>query len=89
VEVRISGQNRPANLGPVEIHATVNGSEAGSYRIGKPDVQVLKVPANASVTLTASATFGPKRHRRGGEQRSLSVVVSLQPETGLTGEVRR
>jgi hypothetical protein len=85
MELRISGQNRPAKLDPVEIHATVNGSEAGSYRIGKPDVQVLKLPANASVTLTASATFVPKRPKRlPGDfvQRSLSVVLSLQPETG-------
>ena len=85
IELRISGQYRPAKLGPVEIRATVNGSEVGSYRIGKPDVQVLRVPANASVTLTASATFEPKRPKRLPRdfvQRSLSVVLSLQPETG-------
>jgi hypothetical protein len=85
MELRISGQNRPAKLGPVEIRATVNGSEVGSYRIGKPDVQVLRLPANASVTLTASATFVPKRPKRVPRdfvQRSLSVVLSLQPETG-------
>jgi hypothetical protein len=82
MELRITGQYRPLKLGPVEISATVNGSEAGRYRIGQADTQVLRVPANASVTLTASATFGPKRHSRNVEQRSLSVVLSLQPEAG-------
>ena len=85
MELRISGQSRPVELAPVEIRATVNGSEAGSYRIGQPDVQVLRVPANASVTLTASATFVPKRPKRlprDAEQRRLSVVLSLQPEAG-------
>ena len=82
MELRISGQSRPLELGPVEIRATVNGSEAGSYRIGCPDVQVLRVPANASVTLTASATFIPKGLPRNVEQRGLSVVLSLQPEAG-------
>jgi hypothetical protein len=85
MELRISGQYRPVKLGPVEIRATVNGSEVGSYRIGQPDTQVLRVPANALVSLTASATFVPKRPKRlprDAEQRSLSVVLSLQPEAG-------
>jgi hypothetical protein len=83
MELRITGQQRPVKLGPVEIRATVNGSEVGSYRIGQPDTQVLRLPANALVTLTASATFGPersKRRPRDTEQRSLSVILSLQPE---------
>jgi hypothetical protein len=85
MELRISGQYRPVKLGPVEIRATVNGSEVGSYRIGQPDTQVLRVPANALVTLTASATFVPKRPKRlprDDDQRSLSVILSLQPEAG-------
>src|SRR5262249_47290581 len=45
MELRITGQHRPAELGPVEIRATVNGSEIASYLIGQPDTQVLKVPA--------------------------------------------
>jgi hypothetical protein len=56
-ELRITGRNRPVELGPVEIRATVDGSEVASYRIGQPDTEMLKVPASASVTLTASATF--------------------------------
>ena len=85
IELRISGQHRPVELGLVEIRATVNGSEVGSYRIGQPDTQVLKVPENASVTLTAGATFVPKPPKRltgEADQRSLSVVLSLQPEAG-------
>ena len=81
MEVRITGRYRPVELGPVEIRATVNGSEVASYRIGQPDTQVLKVPPNASVTLTASATFVPKGVPR-NEWRNLSVVLSLQPEAG-------
>ena len=79
MELRITGQYRPVELGPVEIRAIVNGSELARYHIGQPDTQVLRVPADASVTLTASATFIPKRLPR-NEQRSLSVVLSLQPE---------
>jgi hypothetical protein len=82
IELRITGQYRPVELGPVEIRATVNGSEMASYRIGQPDTQVLRVPADASVTLTASATFVPKGLPRNAEQRNLSVVLGLQPEAG-------
>ena len=82
IELRITGQYRPVELGPVEIRATVNGSEVASYRIGQPDTQVLRVPADTSVTLTASATFVPKGLPGNAEQRSLSVVLGLQPEAG-------
>src|SRR4029077_19879585 len=34
IELRITGQYRPVELSPVEIRATVNGSEMASYRIG-------------------------------------------------------
>jgi hypothetical protein len=78
IELRITGQYRPVELGPVEIRATVNGADVASYRIGQPDTQVLSVPANASVTLTASATFIPKKLPRNAEQRNLSVVLSVQ-----------
>ena len=82
IELRITGQYRPVELGPVEIRATVNGSEMASSRIGQPDTQVLRVPADASVTLTASATFVPKGLPRNAEQRNLSVILDLQPESG-------
>jgi hypothetical protein len=62
------------------MRATVNGSEVATYRIGQPDTQVLRVPANASVTLTASATFVPNGLPRDGIKRHLSVVLSLQPD---------
>jgi hypothetical protein len=45
-------------------------------------MQVLRVPADASGTLTASATFIPKGLPRTAEQRSLSTVLGLQPEAG-------
>ena len=86
IELRISGRYRPVELGPVEIRATVNGSEMASYHIGQPDTEVLRVPAYASVTLTASATFVPKRLLRSADRRSLSVLLSLQPEAGSASE---
>jgi len=82
IELSITGQYRPVELGPVEIDATVNGSEVASYRIGQRDTQVLSVPANASVTLRASATFVPNGLPRDGIQRRVSVLLSLQPESG-------
>jgi hypothetical protein len=56
-----------------------------TYRIDRPDTQVLSLPADASVTLTASATFTPKpqkRHPRNADPRNLSVVLALQTESG-------
>jgi hypothetical protein len=81
LEIQISGQYRPADLGPVEIHATINGSEEATYRIGKTDTQVLSAPADASITLTASATYIPKGLPLDAEQRRLSVVLHLEPES--------
>jgi hypothetical protein len=81
VEVRISGQYRPAKLGAVDIHAKINGSELANYRIGKADTQVLRVPADASVTLTASDTFIPKGRSPSPDQRSLSVGLGLRSES--------
>jgi hypothetical protein len=86
IELRITGQYRPAKLGPVEIRATVNGSEVARYRISQPDMQVLSVPANASVTLTASATFIPKKLPRNADERNLSVVLGVQPEAGSSAK---
>jgi hypothetical protein len=83
VELRISGQSRPADLGPVEISATFNGSAVATYRIGNTDTEVLRVPGEASVTLTASAAFIPTGLPPGVEQRRLSVVLSVQPESAL------
>jgi hypothetical protein len=83
MELRITGQYRPVELGPVEIRAIVNGSEMAPYHIGQPDTEVLRVPADASVTLIASATFVPNGLPPNVEQRSLSVVLGLQPETAL------
>jgi len=80
IELQITGQYRPVELGPVEIRVTVNGSEVATYRIGQPDTQVLRVPAGASVTLTASATFVPKGLHHSDDQRSLSVILGLLPQ---------
>jgi hypothetical protein len=83
LELRISGQYRPADLGPVVVRASVNGSEVATYRIGNTDTEVLRVPGDASVTLTAGATFNPKGLPPDAEQRRLSVVLGLQSESAL------
>jgi hypothetical protein len=56
-----------------------NGSDVSHYRIGQPDTQLLTLPANASVNLTANATFVPARLMRNGDERHLSVAIDLQP----------
>jgi hypothetical protein len=70
----------PAELGPVEI-SVVNGSDVSRYRVAEHDTQVLSLPADASVILTASSTFVPARTSHNGDERSLSVRISLQPAT--------
>lgn len=81
VRLRVSGRYRPPELGPVEIRVA-NGTEESSYHITSPDAwALLTIPADASVTVTASSTFVPAEVLRNGDQRNLSVVFSLQPET--------
>jgi len=58
----------------VEI-TVANGSEVSRYHIAKQDTKELSLPADASVTLTASATWVPLP-----DQRALSVAIALQPE---------
>ena len=86
IEVRISGRYRPVELGAVEIRAVINGSEMATYRIDQFDTKVLRVPADGSVTLTASAIFVPKQLFRSADRRSLSVPLSLQPQAGSVCE---
>ena len=49
MQLRISGLDRPSELGPVEIRV-VNGSEVSRYRIAKQDTQLLNLPTGASIT---------------------------------------
>jgi hypothetical protein len=81
LQVHITGRYRPAPLGPVDI-SVINGSEELRYRIAQQDTQVLNIPSDASVVVTASATFVPDRVIHNGDQRMLSVALSLQPEAG-------
>jgi hypothetical protein len=79
MQLRIIGRMRPPELGPVEIRV-VNGSEVLSYRIAQPDTQLLTLPANASVVLTANTTFVPARFIHNRDERHLSVAIDLQPQ---------
>jgi hypothetical protein len=73
LELRITGQYRPARVEPVEIRLA---DDAGILRflIGHGDSKTISVPANASITVTANATFGV-----GYGSRQMSVMLSLEP----------
>lgn len=79
LQLRITGRYRPSALGPVEIRVS-NGSDMSRYRIAQQNTQVLSVPADASIILTASATFVPDRVIHNGDPRNLSVAISLEPD---------
>jgi hypothetical protein len=77
LELTITGRYRPRELGPVEI-SILNGSDVSRYRITEHDTQVLSLPADVSVILTASDTFVPARILHHGDERPLSVRIGLQ-----------
>jgi hypothetical protein len=77
MQLSITGRDRPPWLGPVEI-SVINGSDVSHYRITEHDTQVLSLPADVSVILTASGTFAPARILHNADERPLSVGISLQ-----------
>jgi hypothetical protein len=81
MQLRIIGRYRPSELGPVEIRV-LNGSDASYYHITQQDTQLVNLPAYASVIVTASEVFVADRINHTGDQRPLSVRISLQPESG-------
>jgi hypothetical protein len=76
MRLRISGRDRPPHVGPVEVRI-VNGSTVARYPIGSQDTQVVRLPPDCSVTVTASATWEPEP-----DTRAISVHVSLEPDVG-------
>ena len=76
MRLRISGRDRPPQVGPVEVRI-VNGSNVARYQIGSQDTQVVRLPPDCSVTVTASATWEPEP-----DTRAISVHVSLEPDVG-------
>ena len=74
LELRITGQYRPSRIEPVEIRLA---DDAGILRflIGNGDSKTISIPANASITVTANATFGV-----GYGSRQMSVTLSLEPK---------
>jgi hypothetical protein len=79
MELEFLGRSRPAQLGPVEI-SVANGSEVFHYQIGQQDTQRFRVPANASVVVTANTTFVPQQIIGSADPRSLSVEFRLLPD---------
>jgi hypothetical protein len=84
MQLRISGQYRPPALGPAEI-LFVNGLESSKYSIAQESTQILNLPADSSVTLTAPTTFVPDQVICNGDRRALSVRIILQPNVGTAG----
>jgi hypothetical protein len=84
VEMRISGRGRPPGLGPVEINV-VNGSDLSTYQVAQGDTRTIHILSDALVTVTASSTFVPDRIIHNGDQRALSVLVSLIPTVEAGG----
>jgi hypothetical protein len=76
----LDGRWRPPD--DPEYITLVNGSERSVYRITRPDSKTVQLPANATIVLTASSTFIPDRIIHNGDQRALSVAVSLQQTPG-------
>jgi hypothetical protein len=48
------------------------------YPIQPATVQVIPVPANTDLTLTASQTFVPDKFLHNADTRNLSVLISLE-----------
>lgn len=89
LQLRVTGRyRRLPGLSPVEI-SVANGPDVSRYRITEQDTQVLNLPADASVIVTAGATFMAPRTLRDNdpvfpifhrvEGQPLSVAISLQP----------
>jgi len=76
MRLRISGRDRSPQVGPVEVRVA-NGSNVARYQIGSQDTQVVRLPPDCSVTVTASATWEPEP-----DTRAISVHVSLEPDVG-------
>jgi hypothetical protein len=71
----LSGAWRPVD--PVDM-TLVTESGTSVYHIGKSDVYSIRLPANGTVTLTADSTFVPDAVIHNGDQRALSILISLQ-----------
>jgi hypothetical protein len=72
MQLRITGRYGPPGFGPVEV-SVANGSDVSRYLISQLGTQVINLPANGSITVTASRTWVPD-----GGARHLSVAISLQ-----------
>jgi len=74
LELHITGQYRPPEIKRVEIRLA---DDAGISRffIGNGDSKTISVPATASITLTAKATFGV-----GIGSRQMSVTLNVEPK---------
>ncbi len=67
----------PPPSAPVQITVTTPSGQA-IYLIGQATVQVIHIPADSIVTLTANQTFVPDGIIHNGDKRELSVMLSLE-----------
>jgi hypothetical protein len=84
-ELCITGQYRPAELGLVE-NTVASGTNVSRYQIAQGEMHILNLPAHASVVLPAGDTFVPDQFIYNGDQRSLSVTISLTPADEISQE---
>ncbi|HXW28136.1 MAG TPA: hypothetical protein VEK55_02140, partial [Xanthobacteraceae bacterium] len=73
---------RPADE-PVDI-TLVDGPNTSVYRITQSDNKTVIIPPNVTVVLTASSTFVPDRVIHNGDQRALSVLISLEQKQDVS-----
>ncbi len=73
----LSGNGRPSRRA---VRITVASSSSRTvYKIGPLTKQTIVLPATGSLVITASETFVPDRILHNGDQRNLSVLLSVQP----------
>ncbi len=78
--ITLTGTGRPVRA-PVHI-TLINRSGQVVYRITQSDTKTIRLPPNTAVTVVASDTFIPDRILHNGDQRHLSVQISIQPISG-------
>lgn len=76
----LTGTGRPI-AAPVRI-AIMRASGQSVYRITQSDTKTIRLPPNATVTVMALRTFVPDHIIHNGDQRHLSVRISLRPISG-------
>jgi hypothetical protein len=76
ITLTLAGKWTPLSA-PVQVTVTTPSGQA-VYLIGQATVQVIHIPADTIVTLTANQAFVPDVISHNGDKRELSVLLSLE-----------